>query len=194
MKTLNFFIVHLEKRLNDTIKTAGGLELYLDPKYDEFKNRINEGEVVAAPLKHDTGVEVGDTLYFHHHVVINKGQPLTGNDNHYIVMYDPNVAINSQAFAYKSKATGEVRALSNWAILEYVEEEDEVKSDTIEIVKLKESPVRKGRLSFENSRSDALGIKAGDIVGFEKKRDYRFTLDEKQYYRTRLEDLMYVEV
>ena len=193
MKTLNFFIVHLEKRLNDTIKTSGGLELYLDPKYDEFKNRINEGEVVASPLKYDTGVEVGDTLYFHHHVVINKGQPLTGNDNHYIVMYDPDHAINSQAFAYKSKETGEVRALSNWAILEYVEEEEGVKSDLIEIVKLEKSPVRKGRISFSNDRSDALGVKVGDVVGFPKRMDYRFTLDEKEYYRTRLDDLMYVE-
>lgn len=180
--------------MKDTIKTSGGLELYLDPKYDEFKNRINEGEVVAAPLKHDTGVEVGDTLYFHHHVVINKGQPLTGNDNHYIVMYDPDHAINSQAFAYKSKKTGEVFALSNWAILEYVEEEESVKSDLIEIVKLQKSPVRKGRLSFSNDRSDALGVKVGDVVGFPKKMDYRFTLDEKEYYRTRLDDLMYKEL
>ncbi len=194
MKTLNFFIVHLEKRLKDTIKTSGGLELYLDPKYDEFKNRINEGEVVAAPLKHNTGVQVGDTLYFHHHVVINKGQPLTGNDNHYIVMYDPDHAINSQAFAYKSKKTGEVFALSNWAILEYVEEEESVKSDLIEIVKLQKSPVRKGRLSFSNDRSDALGVKVGDVVGFPKRMDYRFTLDEKEYYRTRLDDLMYKEL
>ena len=194
MKTLNFFIVHLEKRLKDTIKTSGGLELYLDPKYDEFKNRINEGEVVAAPLKHNTGVQVGDTLYFHHHVVINKGQPLTGNDNHYIVMYDPDHAINSQAFAYKSKKTGEVFALSNWAILEYVEEEESVKSDLIEIVKLQKSLVRKGRLSFSNDRSDALGVKVGDVVGFPKRMDYRFTLDEKEYYRTRLDDLMYKEL
>jgi len=194
MKTLNFFIVHLEKRLNDTIKTAGGLDLYLDPKYDEFKNRINEGEVVASPLKHNTGVQVGDTLYFHHHVVINKGQPLTGNDNHYIVMYDPDHAINSQAFAYKSKGTGEIYALSNWAILEHVVEEEEVKSDLIEIVKLEKSPVRKGRLSFSNDRSDALGVNVGDVVGFPKKMDYKFTLGDKEYYRTRLDDLMYKEI
>ena len=193
MKTLSFFIVHLDKRLNDTIKTAGGLELYLDPKYDEFKHRVNEGEVVASPLKHDTGVEVGDTLYFHHHVVINKGQPLTGDDDHYLVMYDPDVAIASQAFAYKSKETGEVRALSNWAILEYVEEEDEVKSDLIELVKLEESTVRKGRLSFENDRSDQMGLKKGDVVGIMRKADYRFKLDEKEYYRTRLDDMLYVE-
>jgi co-chaperonin GroES (HSP10) len=165
----------MKERLNDTIKTAGGLELYLDPKYDEFKHRVNEGEVVASPLKHDTGVEVGDTLYFHHHVVINKGQPA------------------SQAFAYKSKETGEVRALSNWAILEYVEEEDEVKSDLIEIVKLEESTVRKGRLSFENDRSDQMGLKKGDVVGIMRKADYRFRLDDKEYYRTRLDDMLYVE-
>jgi co-chaperonin GroES (HSP10) len=194
MKTLNFFIVYLEKRLNDTIKTAGGLELYLDPKYDEFKNRINEGEVVAAPLKYDTGVQVGDTLYFHHHVVINKGQPLTGNDNHYLVMYDPDVAVQSQAFAYKSKDSGEVRPLSSWSILEFVEEEDEVKSDTIELVKLKESPVRKGRVSFESPWVNKMGLTEGDTVGFVKNADYRFRLDDKEYYRTRLEDIMYKEL
>ena len=194
MKTLNFFIVYLEKRLNDTIKTAGGLELYLNPKYDEFKNRINEGEVVAAPLKHDTGVQVGDTLYFHHHVVINKGQPLTGNDDHYLVMYDPERAVNSQAFAYKSKETGDIKPLSTWSILEYVEEEDEVKSDVIEIVKLEESAVQKGRVSFKSDKLDEAGLEVGDIVGFAKTLDYRFSLDEKEYYRTRIQDLMYKEL
>ena len=194
MRTFDLFVVELEKTLNDTIVTDSGLELYISTKYNEFENRITEGPVVAVPFKYDHGVEVGDTLYFHHHVVINKGQPLTGNDNHYLVMYDPDVAIASQAFAYKSKETGEVRALSNWAILEYVEEEDEVKSDLIELVKLEESTVRKGRLSFENDRSEQMGLKKGDVVGIMRKADYRYKLDEKEYYRTRLDDMLYKEV
>lgn len=194
MKTLNFFIVHLEKRYHDTIKTSGGLELYLDPKFDEFKNRINEGEVVASPIKHDTGVEVGDTLYFHHHVVVQRGQPLTGIDDHYHVMYDPESAINSQAFAYKSKETGKIKPLSTWSILEYVEEEDEIKSDVIEVVKVKKAPVRKGRVSFKSDKLDEAGLEIGDVVGFVKSMDYRFEIDEKEYYRTRIEDLLYKEL
>jgi len=194
MKTLNFFIVHLEKLLNDTIKTSGGLELYLDSKYDEFKNRITEGEVVTSPIKHDTGVQVGDTLYFHHHVVVHKGQPITGLDNHYHVTYDPELAINSQAFAYKSKKTGEIKPLSTWSILEYVEEKAQTESDIIEIVKIKKIPVRKGRVSFKSDRIEEVGLEVGDVVGFPKSMDYRFMIDDKEYYRTRIEDLLYKEI
>lgn len=103
MKTLDIFVVELEKQFNDTIKTDSGLELYVDNRFNEFEHRVTEGPVVCSPLKYNTGVEEGDTLYFHHLVVINEGQVLTGNDNHYLVRYDPNHTINNQAIAYKVK-------------------------------------------------------------------------------------------
>jgi hypothetical protein len=85
MRTLDFFVVDIPKRLNDTIRTQGGLELFVDTKFDEFSHRITEGEVVASPERYDIEVSSGDTLYFHHLVVVNDGQPLTGVENHYIV-------------------------------------------------------------------------------------------------------------
>ena len=51
MKTLNLFVVELEKTLNDTIKTESGLELYVDNRFDEFEHRVTEGPVVCAPIK-----------------------------------------------------------------------------------------------------------------------------------------------
>ena len=51
------FVVELDKQIKDTITTDGGLELYVDSKWNEFKHRVTEGPVVCAPLKHDTGVE-----------------------------------------------------------------------------------------------------------------------------------------
>ncbi len=194
MKTFDLFVVELNKQLNDTITTKGGLELYIDTKFDEFENRITEGPVVASPFKYDTGVEVGDTLYFHHHVVINDGQPLTGEDNHFIVQYNPSYTAANQAIAYKSKKTGEVRPLAGWSLLESVEEPEEEQSSIIEVVKMSESPVTKGRVAFEAPWVDELGLKIGDVVGFKENRDYRINIDGKEYYRTRTEDLMYVEV
>ena len=139
MKTLDIFVVELEKQFNDTIKTDSGLELYVDNRFNEFEHRVTEGPVVCSPLKYNTGVEEGDTLYFHHLVVINEGQVLTGNDNHYLVRYDPNHTINNQAIAYKSKKTGEVKPLMGWALLEFTEQEElETKSDLIEVVDLSE--------------------------------------------------------
>lgn len=194
MKTFNLFVVELKKTTNDTLTTESGLELYIDTRFNEFENRITEGPVVAAPFKYDTGVEVGDTLYFHHLVVVNNGQPLTGQDNHYLVRYDPDYTVNNQAIAYKSAKTGDIRPLAGWALLEGIEEKEEPESEVIEIVRLKDKPVTKGVVAFEAPWVKELGLKTGDVVGFKENRDYRIKIEGKEYYRTRAEDLLYVEI
>ena len=67
-------------------------------------------------------------------------------------------------------------------------------SDTIEIVSLKEKLPTKARVAFDSDELDDIGAKKGDIVGFKENRDYRINIDGKEYYRTRVEDLLYVEV
>ena len=194
MKTLELFVVELEKKINDTITTDGGLELYIDTRHEgsEFEHRITEGPVVCSPLKYDTGVKKGDTLYFHHLVVVNEGQALTGEDNHYLVRYDDKHTINNQAIAYKCQETGEIKPLAGWSLLEPVEQNSELSSDLIEIVSLKEKLPTQGRVAFMAEWIEELGLKVGDVVGFKENRDYRIKIDGKEYYRTRAEDLMYV--
>jgi co-chaperonin GroES (HSP10) len=194
MRTFDLFVVEIPRRINDTITTASGLELFIDNRFKEFENRVTEGKVMAVPFKYDTGVEVGDTLYFHHLVVINEGQPLTGMKDSYLVRFDPKVATSNQAIAYKSSKTGKVVPLHGWALLEFAEEKNKKKdSDIIEVVKLKEDVVLKGKVAFESKETEELGIAKGDVVGFPKNRDYRIVIDGKEYYRTRIEDLLYVE-
>lgn len=193
MRTLDFFVVDIPKRLNDTIRTQGGLELFVDTKFDEFSHRITEGEVVASPERYDIEVSSGDTLYFHHLVVVNDGQPLTGVENHYIVKCDKQFTLNNQAFAYKCRKTGGIHPLFGWTLLEAVDQEDEPASEIIEIVKIEEDPVRIGRVSFDCDELAELGVKKGDVVGFAKDMDYRIQIDDKEYYRVRAEDLLYVE-
>lgn len=192
MKTFNLFVVKLDERIKDTITTDSGLELYVDNRFNEFENRVTEGPVVAAPFKYDTGVEVGDNLYFHHLVVMGgdeAGQYLNGTENTYIVKYDPDYAVNNQAIAYKSQKDGEIRCLAGWCLLEAVEEEEE--SSIIEVVSLKEKLPTRGRVVYMCSEAEHLDIESGDVVGFKENRDYRIKIDGKEYYRTRAEDLMY---
>lgn len=194
MKTLDLFVVELEKQLNDTMTTESGLELYVDTRFNEFEHRVTEGPVVSPPIKHNTGVEPGDTLYFHHLVVLNEGQALTGHKNHYLVRYDPDHTINNQAIGYKSSKSGHIHPLAGWALLEPVEQEElKTKSDVIEVVELKKALPTKGRVAFEAPWLEELGLKEGDVVGFKQNRDYRIKIDDKEYYRTRKEDLLYVE-
>ena len=42
MKTFNLFVVELEKTIDDTITTSGGLELYVDNRFNEFDSKISE--------------------------------------------------------------------------------------------------------------------------------------------------------
>jgi co-chaperonin GroES (HSP10) len=194
MKSLNSFIVHVPKRYNDEIETKSGLKLYMETKFQPFENRVNEGEVISVPAKHDTGVEVGDTLYFHHLVVLADGQPLPVDDDHYVVRYNAVHALDSQAIAYKSAKTGEVKPLSTWSILEHVEQKEEIKSDLIEIVELKERQVKRAKVAFDGEELKKVGVKKGDFVGVLKDSDYPFKIDGEKFYRTRIHDLMYIEI
>ena len=45
-----------------------------------------------------------------------------------------------------------------------------------------------------NNMIEEVGLKVGDVVGFKENRDYRIKIDGKEYYRTRIEDLLYKEV
>lgn len=186
------FLVRLPKRFKDTI-TVAGKELYLDNRFDEFNNRINEGEVVATPKKYDTGVSVGDTLYFHHHVVVDKGQKFQYDDDAkdvYIVYYNPEDIRNSQAIAYKHD--GIVKELG-WILLEPIEEEKEtVLPSGLILVEKEETPKKEGRVAFDSLFFQENDVKVGDVVGFLKNRDYEIEIDGKKFWRMRHDDIVYV--
>ena len=193
MKSLLKFIVHLPKKMNDTVKLNDDIEISIDTRFNEFEYRKTSAEVLSVPCKYSTEVKEGDTLYFHHLVVLNEGTPLTGVKDSYLVQYDPCNCMNSQCIAYKSKETGEIFPMSGWSILEYVEEDDEISSDHLDVVTLGEKFPRKGMVSFDAPWLEELGVKKGDIVGFPKNMDYRIKIDNKEYYRVDPSDLLYVE-
>ena len=186
------FLVRLPKRFKDTI-TVAGKELYLDNRFDEFNNRITEGEVVAIPKKYDTGVSIGDTLYFHHHVVVDKGQKFQYDDDAkdvYIVYYNPEDIRNSQAIAYKHD--GAVKELG-WILLEPIEEDKEtVLPSGLILVEKEETPKKEGRVAFDSLFFQDNDVNIGDVVGFLKNRDYEIEIDGKKFWRMRHDDIVYV--
>jgi co-chaperonin GroES (HSP10) len=192
MNSLKDFIVFVPQRLNDKI-VVNGLELYVDPKYDEFSHRKTSGEVVAVPLKYNTGVKEGDTIYFHHHVVINGGQKMQYGEDLYLVRYSDTRATENQAIAHKSKDTGEVKPMKGWSLLTPYMEEAPKLSEIIETVELTERPYLNGIVAFDSEDLQDMGVKKGDIVGFKKNHDYEVDIDGEKYFRVRTEDLLYVK-
>jgi len=192
MKSLEHFIVEIEKELQDTIKTESGLELYIDTKFDEFQHRTTEGKILATPAKYNTGAKAGDTVYFHHHVVINGGSPLCKEDNQYVVNYNDEHAAANQAIAYKDSSTGKICPIKGWSLLEPIAQDDSGPEESvIHLVELEEKAVTQGVVSFDTSELDELGVSSGDTVGFKKNRDYRIKIDGKEYYRVAVSELLY---
>lgn len=192
MKAMNHFVVELEKVLHDTISTESGIKLHIDPKWNEFENRIMEGPVKALPAKHDTPVKIGDTLYFHHRVVMQDGQRLGAGEKDFLVLFDPNTCVSNQAIAYKDQETGEVAMLGDWCFLDPVEQEEEAASETIEIIRFKKSPPKKARLWCGNSKTDQLGLNVGDMVAFKENMDYSMKINGKEKFRVDPEDLLFI--
>lgn len=192
MRMLENFLVRLPKRFKDTIK-VNGQELYLDPKFDEFQHRVMQGEVVSVPMRYEKVAEPGDTLYFHHHVVMDKGQGLRYNDEEiFIVRYHPDTPYASQAFAVKDEDG--IRVLSQWVLLEPIKEDNQLKSDTIQIITFEEEENKRGKIAFINETLKEAGLRVGDTVGFSKNSDYEIEIEGKKYWRMRFDDLLYVEI
>lgn len=190
MNLLYYFVVKLPKRFNDEIE-VGDQTLYIETKFNEFEHRVNEGEVVHTPLKFDTPVKPGDTLYFHHNVVINGGMPFADYKDHYVVSFDPDVAVNSHAYAYRPQGTTEIHPLQGWSILKPAFEED-LTHAMFELVDYTPKSRTRAVIAAGSHDLKELGVDVGDTVGFKKNRDYSFKVDGEEYLRTRTEDLLYV--
>jgi co-chaperonin GroES (HSP10) len=194
MKALYHFVVKLEKTHHDTIEMENGTVLHVDPKWKEFERRVMYGEVTSTPVKYDVDVEVGDTLFFHHHVVMSDALKVEVNDEQrFIVGYDPVNTLSCHAIAYRSKKTGELHMLADWVFLQPIEEEKQ-HNDFIEIVDLKPKTHLKAKVFCCPKDMITQGVKPGDIVGFKQNRDYEMKLeDETVVFRMRSEDMMYVQ-
>lgn len=193
MRPLEDFVVEVEKRFNDEYTLSDGSVIYIETKYDEFNNRTVEGKVVAVPYKYETNVKVGDTMYFHHHVVIQKAQPIPLDEakNQYIVKYNETETLACQAIAYKDQETGEIKTLGGWVLLEKVEQETPEAEGLIEVVKLDKEAISSGRFTTHNKKSEHLDIREGEMVYFRPNIAYEITIDGKDYLRMRPEDLLY---
>lgn len=190
MRSIYDFFVRLPKAFNDEIQ-LGDTKLYLDPKWEEFKNRKMEGEVVAVPEKYKTRVKIGDTLFFHHHVVISgNGNGQTVQDDIYFVRFDANNGHASQAYAFKCQDTGNIELISDWIFLEPEEQELEETTDSGIVVSIKEPEYNQyGYVLYDSPRVQELGLKKGDKVMIMKNADYEMEIDGQKVYRVHMDHI-----
>ena len=193
MRSLNKFIVHLPNRFKNTV-TVGGKEIYLDTRFNEFEHRFMEAEIVAAPERYNTGASAGDTLYFHHHVVLGDGQVFDREKGYYIVHYNHDEPLLSQGYAYKRKKDNEIVILQDWVFLKPVEQERYIKSSVLYLDNIADEHNREGEVAFDSDALAELGLYKGDRVFFQKNADYEMEIDGEKYWRMNTNFLTYAKV
>jgi len=191
MRPLSNFVVYVPKKVNET-KKIGDVEIYIETKFNEFEHRVMEGEVVGIPEKYKTQVAVGDTLYFHHHVVITP-QVLDEKNDLYQVNYSPDGGHSTQSYIVKKKDTNEIIALDDWVFLDPIKPEPKLKSDILELVSFEEEVNYKGKIMYASDKIKELGLKIGDVVWFTKNSDYEMQIDDKKLWRVLIQNLTIVE-
>lgn len=192
MRALRHFVVEIPKTHNDKLK-LGDKEIYIDTRFNEFDHRICYGTVVSPPELFDTGVSKGDTIFFHHHVTMNKSLSL--GDNKYIVIYDHEHPQGSHAIAYRN-SEGELKMLSGWVFVTprlEIPTEEVTESGIIYDLGIKEVEDRTALVFMPNKELMDQGVKVGDVIGFDKDSDYKMKLDDDSIvYRMRVSDIAYV--
>lgn len=185
MKSIHGFIVHIPKRFKDTIKVAG-MDFFLDPKFDEFGNRICEGEIVSLPIGYTGDASVGDILHFHHHVVLND--KLSLGEDLFLVMH--NAFGGGHAYAYSRN--GSVSMIDDWVFLKAIDASGFREVNGIIINQEKDDHGDEGEVAFDSHELQQLGIFAGDTVGFSKNSDYEIEVCGSKYWRMRTDDINYL--
>lgn len=195
MKALEHFTITLDKAIKDSVVLDSGLELFIDNKFKEFEHRKTEAIINSTPLRYETKARKGDTLYFHHLVVIGEGQRFPGEKNLYMVKYDTTHALNNQAIAYKSAETNQIHPLWGWCLLSPIEQDKKDEEEPlIKIAGAKEKLPTKAKVVVPCEGLEEMGVQVGDTVGFKENMDYRITIDGEEYYRVALTELLYKEV
>ena len=187
MRALQCFIIDLPKKFKDKIK-MGDQELDLVSKFNEFEHRVNSAEITGCPKGFDC---IGDTLYFHHHVVMEQMYNI--GDDLYLVNYDAEGGYGNHSIAIQNEA-GDITMLGDWCFVAPPLEEKEDTSPSGIILSIKEEPELEGVLLCLPSGSEWIGAKPKDLVGYTKNSEYEMELESgDKVYRMRTTELVYVK-
>jgi len=189
MKPLRDFVVYIPQKFKDEISFNGG-KLRLVNKFQEFEHRINHAKIHAVPIGISEN-HIGDTLYFHHHVVMEQRYNL--GENLYVVNYDKDGGYGNHAIAIHTESG--IKMLGDWCfVLPPDEQESESVSKSGIILSIDKKPDLEGKIVALPEGSEWLSAKAGDLVGYTKNSDYAMELtDETKVYRMRITELVYVK-
>lgn len=207
MKPLWSFIVKVDKKFSDEIELSNGNKLFVDTRFNPENHRAYCGEIVAIPEGVDSyGAKVGDTLYFHHHVILSEGYCIDKENSLYMVKMSANDGYENHGYLIK-RPDGTFKCLVDFLfVTKKRKQKEQVRESGLIIPDLADVPENEGKIAFDSDRLQEYPyicvkdggftskyLEVGDLVGYEKDSDMTFIVDGEVYYRMRFRDLLYVK-
>lgn len=181
-KGIDFYVIYLPKTHNDTIKTKGGLELYVDHEWNPHHYRILKAEIVCIPKKENV-LKVGDVVHFHPNIVNNDGYAL--GDGYYAIPYNEDISM----IIAKENPDEPFTPLFNYL---FVKKDDEVKVEKGQII-VGNVARDVGEVAFISDMvREKLNLNVGDKVSYRKLRNFKVTIGGDDYIRLKLKDINFI--
>lgn len=180
-----FIYFKVEKETEDSYTMADGTELWLDTEIDRMRNARQYGIVHSVPenidkyKRFDDGVELtnGDKIYFHHFVVEPDSKFQLFGETVYKLPYE-------QIFAVERE--GKIIPLNQFV---FVKPEPKI-SVSKAIIDINEGDMSEniGKVLYNGSEGEKIGIEEGDRVLFLKK--YSMNINGEEVYRVRTPNIV----
>lgn len=197
MKAVQKVLIRIPKTHDETIKTKGGIELWVEIRFNEAKYRHETGFVVDAPERYKDVLPNGTQVWFHQ-LVTNLQNPRLAQDDVYYAIADDTEAdcITSQIFAYKQNPEDEIKPFGWFVLVEPIgSTENSLSSSTIELISLKNKVDDLGVVAAINPFvSEKYGVVVGDKVVYNSSARYAIHDGDKMYYRVRPQSILYKNI
>lgn len=202
MRSLREFIVSVNAT-HRTGMNVGGIDLEItEAAYmrEEYTHMNNFGEVVAVPETYKEGVvEVGDTIWFHHNIVINQKNVLGIGDNKNRNQFNigggmyaiPYVKEGRDNLVYMAKKKdGSYHTVGDVFFCTPNNDRGATKIGEIEIPRSLNQNII-ANVSHTNPFLENKGVYKGSSVCVADDSDYEFKIDGVSYWRMFFSDIEY---
>jgi co-chaperonin GroES (HSP10) len=190
----NHVVVEVDKQFNDTLETESGFKLFIDTTWKPAQYVRIFGTVMSIPLrgtnrysvengKIEPDVQVGDKIYFHYNVLMNKENYLEDN-KWFIPYYHIFCAVRNK----------KILMIGGWVLVKpIIEKKDKQGRFFIPEFSKKKKINNFGILKHIGTPlkdQPVLGIKEGSYVYFSEMDCFENEIEGETYYCMQQEDLL----
>lgn len=188
MRSSGRLIVKIDKDLKDEITLHNGTVLYLDGSFNQFENRIVQGVIHSVPPKFSHIFREGDTVFFHHSLVVgadNNRPVIDWKERLFNLDYTEEWSFN--CLVYLIKRNGEYISVNDFVFMKPIEVEkyEKIGSLWIPDSAAPEEPNRATLVYSNDVVNEEFDIKVGDSYYVSEKGRYVMDIDGEQLWRMR---------